>query len=224
MDILTADENVFIAIPRQEQLQANPSLHNFNPMNRARVVILAGCATAILLLLWIYNFPRPERPPAWTAPLPLLNAILNSCSATLLACGWLAIKNGRQKLHITFMSCALITSAIFLVSYLTYHHFHGDTRFLGQGWIRPAYFFILISHIVLSVINLPMILTTVYYALDGKLKQHKPLARWTLPIWLYVSISGVLVYAILNHWPCERSSDISLSASKLTQLQIVKAQ
>jgi putative membrane protein len=203
MDILTADENVFIVFPRQEQLEAHdPFPLNFISMNRARIVIFAGCATAILLLIWIYTFPRPENPPPWTEPLPLLNAILNSCSATLLSCGWIAIKKGRQKLHISFMACALFTSAIFLVCYLTYHHFHGDTRFLGQGWIRPTYFFILISHILLSVINLPMILTTVYYAVDRKLEQHKSLARWTLPIWIYVSISGVLVYAILNHWPC----------------------
>jgi putative membrane protein len=89
----------------------------------------------------------------------------------------------------------------FIFSHLTYHHFHGDTKFLGQGWIRPIYFFILISHIILSVINLPMILTTLYYALDKRLSEHKKLARWTLPIWIYVSVTGVLVYAILNHWP-----------------------
>jgi len=81
---------------------------------------------------------------------------------------------------------------------VTYHYFHGDTRFLGQGWIRPVYFFVLISHIGLSIVALPLILATLYLSLSGRFPVHRRVARWTFPIWLYVSITGVLVFLILN--------------------------
>jgi putative membrane protein len=97
-----------------------------------------------------------------------------------------------------FMLSATVFSALFLVSYITYHYFHGDTRFPGQGWIRPVYFFILITHIGLSTLALPLILGTLWYALRNQFRFHRGVARWTLPVWLYVSVTGVIVYFLLN--------------------------
>jgi putative membrane protein len=97
-----------------------------------------------------------------------------------------------------FMLTATMFSALFLVSYITYHFFHGDTKFPGHGWVRPAYFFILISHIGLSIVALPLILATLWYGLRNQFHFHRRIARWTFPIWLYVSATGVIVYALLK--------------------------
>jgi putative membrane protein len=97
------------------------------------------------------------------------------------------------------MLSALTFSFLFLISYLTYHAFHGDTSFEGEGWLRTLYFFILISHILLSAVVLPLVLTTVYFAATGNFNQHPKIARVTLPLWLYVSVTGVLVYLMLYH-------------------------
>ena len=93
---------------------------------------------------------------------------------------------------------ALATSALFFVSYVIYHHFHGDTKFTGVGAVRPVYFFVLVSHIVLSVVVVPMILLSFFLALSGRLAAHRGLSRFTLPIWLYVSVTGVLVFVMLK--------------------------
>jgi len=98
------------------------------------------------------------------------------------------------------MLAALVASTLFLVGYLTYHHFHGVTRFMAQGWIRPTYFAILISHTVLAIAIVPLVLITLYRALRRQFDRHKRLARWTFPLWLYVSVTGVLIYFILYHW------------------------
>jgi uncharacterized membrane protein YozB (DUF420 family) len=97
------------------------------------------------------------------------------------------------------MLAAIGTSSLFLVSYLTYHYYHGATRFPGQGWIRPVYFSVLISHTVLAACVLPLVLVTVARALRGNFPKHRQIARWTLPIWLYVSVTGVIVYLMLYH-------------------------
>ena len=131
--------------------------------------------------------------------LPAVNAILNSLSAVCLFLGYLAIRKSMRERHIQMMLSALFFSLLFLISYLTYHAFSGDTLFHGDGWIRSLYFFILISHILLSVIVLPMVLTTVYLAANGDFTRHPKIARITLPLWLYVSVTGVLVYLMLYH-------------------------
>ena len=131
--------------------------------------------------------------------LPAVNAVLNSLSAVCLFLGYLAIRKSMRERHIKMMLSALFFSLLFLISYLTYHAFHGDTLFQGDGWIRSLYFFILISHILLSVIVLPMVLTTVYFAASGDFTRHPKIARITLPLWLYVSVTGVLVYLMLYH-------------------------
>ena len=159
---------------------------------------LTGIVIGFALIAWIYTIPRPEAPPSWVLKLPLMNATLNALSAFALVKGWLHIHSGRRLQHIKWMITAICTSGLFLISYLTYHHFHGDTKFLGTGLIRLIYFFILISHIVLSFINLPMILITLGFAASSNFTSHKKIARWTLPIWLYVSVTGVLIFLILK--------------------------
>jgi putative membrane protein len=129
--------------------------------------------------------------------LPHLNAILNSTSAVLLLSGYSFIRRGNVRAHRNCQVTAVVTSALFLISYLTYHYFHGSTRFTGQGIVRPVYFIILISHTILAVVIVPLILITIYRAARGDFERHRRIARWTLPLWLYVSVTGVIVYLML---------------------------
>ena len=131
------------------------------------------------------------------ADLPALNACLNALSATFLLIGYFQIRNKNKNAHRVCMSAAFLTSTVFLISYLFYHYHHGSTRFQGQGVIRWVYLAILLTHTVLAAAIVPMILLTFARALKGEFARHKPLARWTLPLWLYVSVTGVIVYLML---------------------------
>jgi uncharacterized membrane protein YozB (DUF420 family) len=135
--------------------------------------------------------------PGGVAALPALNATLNATAAALLAAGWLLIRRGRVAAHRACMLGAVTVSIAFLVSYVVYHALAGSRPFAGQGWIRAVYFPLLISHIVLAAAMVPFVLTTLYRALAGDFARHARLARWTLPVWLYVSVTGVLVYWLL---------------------------
>ena len=129
--------------------------------------------------------------------LPSVNAALNSASALLLAAGYLFIRSGRIAAHRLCMLSALVASTLFLISYLTYHYHVGSVPFTGRGWIRGVYFTVLISHTALAVVIVPLVSVTLYRALKNDFDRHKRIARWTLPLWLYVSITGVIVYAML---------------------------
>jgi uncharacterized membrane protein YozB (DUF420 family) len=130
--------------------------------------------------------------------LPHLNAVLNSLSALCLVTGFLFIRRGRIRAHRAMMISALVSSTAFLISYLIYHFvFHGLTRFSGQGIIRPIYLIILFTHTVLAVVILPFVIVTVTRALRGDFTRHRRAARWTFPLWLYVSVTGVIVYLFL---------------------------
>jgi len=137
--------------------------------------------------------------PEYISYLPHLNAILNSTSAILLAAGYRFIRKGRIDAHRNCQLTAFSTSTLFLISYLTYHYYHGATRFPGQGIVRPLYFTILITHTILAVVIVPMILLTLYRAARRDFVRHRRIARWTLPLWLYVSVTGVVVYLMLYH-------------------------
>jgi uncharacterized membrane protein YozB (DUF420 family) len=126
-----------------------------------------------------------------------LNATLNGTSAILLAAGYTAIRNGKVQLHKKLMLSAFTVSCAFLVSYLIYHYRVGHVAFHGQGFIRPIYFILLISHTILAVVIVPLILITLRRAFLEKFDKHRLIARWTLPLWLYVSITGVIVYLML---------------------------
>lgn len=129
--------------------------------------------------------------------LPHLNAFLNGTSAILLICGYLFIRRGNIPAHRTCQISALIVSILFLCSYLTYHFEHGATRFAGQGFARPLYFTILLTHTVLAVVIVPLVTVTFVRALRQDFVKHRRIARVTLPLWLYVSITGVIVYLML---------------------------
>jgi uncharacterized membrane protein YozB (DUF420 family) len=130
--------------------------------------------------------------------LPHLNAVLNSLSASFLIAGYLFIRRRNVAAHRAMMTGALISSTLFLISYLTYHFvYHGLTRFSGQGSLRALYLVILFTHTVLAAIILPFVLVTVARALRGDFARHRRIARWTFPMWLYVSVTGVIVYLML---------------------------
>jgi len=123
-----------------------------------------------------------------------LNASLNGLSAVLLAGGYAAIRNGKRDVHKAFMIAAFVVSSVFLASYLIYHYRVGPVVFQGQGWIRPVYFVLLGTHMVLAVVIVPMILITLRRAWREQFDKHRLIARWTLPLWFYVSVTGVIVY------------------------------
>ncbi len=129
--------------------------------------------------------------------LPALNAALNATSGLLLILGYFFIRRRLIKSHTMCMMMACGTSTLFLISYLYYHYHHGSTRFQGTGFIRPVYFTILISHTILAVVILPLIILTVIRAFSGNFIKHAAVARITYPLWLYVSVTGVLIYLML---------------------------
>jgi putative membrane protein len=162
--------------------------------------VLSAAIVAVVGVLLLGH--QPGR--AWSAEvaaLPALNASLNATSAALLAVGWMAIRRRRVALHRACMLGACVVSTLFLVSYVAYHYLAGSRPFQGQGAIRWVYFPILVSHIVLAAAMVPFVLTTVYRALSGDLVRHVRIARFTLPVWLYVSVSGVVVYLLLYRLP-----------------------
>jgi uncharacterized membrane protein YozB (DUF420 family) len=127
------------------------------------------------------------------------NATLNGTSAILLAAGYAAVRSGKIQLHKKFMVTAFFVSCAFLVSYLIYHYRVGHVAFQGQGWIRPVYFALLLSHTLLAIVIVPLIIITLRRALLGRFDQHRLIARYTLPPWFYVSVTGVIVYVMLYH-------------------------
>jgi putative membrane protein len=131
--------------------------------------------------------------------LPALNAVLNFTAAILLTAGYVSIRKRNIKAHKRCMIGALIVSLAFLTSYVIYHYHAGSVPFAGQGPIRYIYFFILITHIILAIVNVPLVLRTAYLGLWQRYDKHVPIARKTFPIWMYVSVTGVIVYLMLYH-------------------------
>ena len=131
--------------------------------------------------------------------LPHLNATLNASSFILLSSGYYFIRHKRVSAHRACQLSALTASVLFLISYIVYHSHHGVTKFAGQGIVRPIYFTILTTHTFLAAVIVPFVIITVRRAMRGDFVRHKKIARWTLPMWLYVSITGVVVYLMLYH-------------------------
>jgi putative membrane protein len=166
---------------------------------KAISAILAVSAAVFAFLVWlIYLKPAAGYSSDVIGALPALNAFLNACASAFLISGFVAVRRRKYATHIKLMFGALICSTLFLISYVVYHNFHGDTKFLGQGLVRPIYFIILISHIVLSAVVVPLILTSLYLSLAGRLATHRRVSRYTFPIWLYVSVTGVLIFVMLK--------------------------
>jgi putative membrane protein len=166
---------------------------------KATFIVLAVSVVALLGLVGvIYGHGRASAVPAWVSWLPALNASLNGTSAVFLVLAYRAIRRRDVVRHSRRMLTSLAASALFLVSYIVYHSVHGDTPFGGRGIVRPVYFFILTSHIVLSAVALPLVFLSFFFSLSGRFPRHKKIARYTFPVWLYVSVTGVLVFALLR--------------------------
>jgi len=172
---------------------AGPSLRSFGYLN---AVVTAGVMS---FLVWLVYFRggTPGSAVASSTTLPAINAALNATSALLIVAGRFAIRARRTRLHATLMVAAIVSSACFVVNYVYYHFAHGDTRFTGTGWIRPVYFTILVSHVLISVVAFPMILTSLFLALSGRIDLHRRASRVTWLAWLYVSVTGVAVFFFL---------------------------
>jgi putative membrane protein len=165
----------------------------------AAIIAISAAASAFLFWL-IYVHPPSQEFATRLLFLPALNALFNAMSAVALVIGYSYIRKGNIASHRASMMTAFVFSSIFLACYITNHALHGEMRFPGHGPIRTAYLVLLISHVLLSVIALPMVLITFFFSLTGRLPQHKKIARFTYPIWLYVSVTGVIVYAMLAAW------------------------
>ena len=166
---------------------------------KATWLVLAGSAVALVVLVGvIYGHGRAAEVPAWVSCLPAVNALLNGTSAVFLVLAYRAIRRRDVVTHSRRVLTSLGASALFLVSYIVYHAVHGDTRFGGQGLVRPLYFFILVTHVALSAVALPLVFMSLFFSLSGRFPRHKKIARYTFPIWLYVSVTGVLVFAMLR--------------------------
>ena len=161
--------------------------------------ILAASAAAVAFLLWLLYFhdPPPALAQRWIF-LPQLNALLNGLSAVALCVGLYFIKHKHWRAHRASMLVAFGFSSLFLVSYIVNHALRGDTPFPGAGTARTVYLSILASHILFSIVALPLVLTTLFFALSGRFRMHRRLARVTFPIWLYVSVTGVVVFVFLQ--------------------------
>lgn len=174
-----------------------------NYLNKRSFYFWNAVITTIVIafLFWLIYFRETGSGiPENIAMLPALNAFLNAISAVILSVGFWAIKNKREVLHRNLMISAFCVSGLFLVSYVYYHSMKGDTKFLGEGWVRPVYFIILITHILFSMGMLPMILSSLYFGLTDKRKTHQKISKFTFPIWLYVSITGVVIFFLLRNF------------------------
>jgi len=172
------------------------------PLSKTRsaiAVILAVSAAATAFLFWlIYVHPATDSASARFAFLPALNAALNGLSAMALLIGYTFIRARRIPAHRAAMLTAFGFSTLFLVSYILHHALHGDVRYPVHAALRSVYLPLLASHIILAVVALPLILVTFFFSLTGRIPQHRRVARWTFPLWLYVSLTGVITWAMLR--------------------------
>jgi putative membrane protein len=165
------------------------------------LAIVAVSVAASAFLFWLVYFH--QAPAAFAhrlSFLPGLNAVFNGCSAIALTIGFSFIRGRKIVQHRNAMMTAFVFSSLFLVSYIANHALHGDQLFAGRGTVRTVYLSILASHILLSVFALPLVLITFFFSLSGRFALHKKIARWTFPVWLYVSVTGVIVGVMLLAW------------------------
>ncbi|MCA9605568.1 MAG: DUF420 domain-containing protein [Myxococcales bacterium] len=175
--------------PVAETVRQDRSFYVFN------AVLSAG---ALAFLAWLLLVNQGGAIEADLSFLPGVNAGLNSLSALLLAAGWLAIRSGKREVHKYLMVSAFASSALFLVSYVVYHYAVGDTRYQGEGALRYVYFAVLISHVLLSMFVVPLALSAFWFAAKRRFATHKKVTRVLLPIWLYVSVTGVVIFFMLR--------------------------
>lgn len=164
----------------------------------AIAAILAISAAASAFLFWLIYIHPAAAASTQYAFLPALNAIFNGLSAVFLLIGYTFIRSRRIAAHRAAMMTAFGFSTLFLLSYIAHHALHGDVRYPAGAQFRTFYLSLLASHILLAVIALPMVLVTFFFSLSGRIRQHRKIARWTFPLWLYVSVTGVITYVMLR--------------------------
>ena len=162
----------------------------------AAILVISTAAT--LFLFWLIYIHPAAATSTQYAFLPALNAILNGLSATALLVGYTFIRARRIRAHRAAMITAFVFSTLFLVSYIAHHALHGDVRYPVDAPLRMAYLPLLASHIILAIVALPLVLVTFFFSLSGRIRQHRKVARWTFPLWLYVSVTGVITYLMLR--------------------------
>lgn len=185
----------------EKELDLPESLKVFEQMNtkKALAIIVGVSVISLLFLIWLIYFKSPAASDMpWVKNLSFLNATFNAFSTMFLLLGFREIKRRDFAKHMSYMISAFVTSSLFLVSYVIYHNFVGHSIFGGEGIIKIIYRFILFSHIILSAFVVPMVLTSFFFAFSGKFETHRKVSKWTFPIWLYVSVTGVLVFILLK--------------------------
>lgn len=178
------------------------------------IAVLSVAVPALVAVLLLAPSSGDVEPSSGTASLPWavtlvpqVNAVLNTMTAVALLVGFVFVRRGQIRAHRASMLTAFALSSLFLVLYVIYHAhpLTRETRFGGVGWVRPVYFFILISHILLATIIVPLVLTALYFALTGQFRRHRAVTRWTFPIWLYVAVTGVVAYLMIApYYPWNR--------------------
>jgi len=171
-----------------------------SPMLENSMLTNSTFASSVFARMMIASPLANHSIPAQYAYFPALNATLNASSAVLLLAGRILIAKRKIAAHRACMIAAMVASALFLCCYLFFHYEAGNILFLGQGWARPIYFTILISHVTLAIVIVPMAIITLNRGLKARYPAHRAIARWTWPLWMYVSITGVIVYFMLYQW------------------------
>lgn len=146
----------------------------------------------------LYSLPKQDFIPEWAKSLPLLNATINATCSLLLVSSLMAIKRKNIQLHKKLNITTFVLSSLFLVSYIIFHSFGVETKFPVDNPIRPIYLFILLTHIILAAIVLPLVLVSFYFGLTGKIDRHRKVSKFTFPVWLYVTVTGVVVYLMIS--------------------------
>lgn len=161
-------------------------------------LILALSVVVFGVVVVLYNLPKAEFMPEWVKVLPKVNALLNGTCSVLLLISLYFIRQKKIEIHKRLNITTFVLSALFLVSYIIFHSFGVETKYPVDAPLRTLYLFILITHIILAALVLPLVLITFYFGLTKKYKQHKRIARWTFPVWLYVTVTGVVVYLMIS--------------------------
>jgi putative membrane protein len=169
-------------------------------MNDKKVfqIIMALSIVVFGVVVVLYSLPKQEFIPEWAKSLPLLNATINGTCSLLLVSSLMAIKRKNMQLHKKLNITTFVLSSLFLVSYIIFHSFGVETKFPEDNPIRPFYLFILLTHIVLAAIVLPLVLVSFYFGLTGKIEKHRKVSKFTFPVWLYVTVTGVIVYLMIS--------------------------
>ncbi len=175
-------------------------MNHSNPGTDNKAIYLIGAISVLVFaaVVILSQLPKSETVPVWATRLPALNAALNSMCTVLLICAWAAIKRGRADLHKKLNLTTFVLSSLFLVSYVVFHAFGTETRYPAEHPLRPVYLSILISHIILAAGVLPLVLLSFYWALAGNFDRHRRLVKFSFPIWLYVTTTGVIVYLMIS--------------------------